>query len=148
MLTLIRELSNPLLNYIKDDPVRPDIPVDFRVSENRFVSGIVDDDTLNPKAIVCVSLQDFVPASVDELKQATETPTTAIFYTIWSYVPGAARELLFQTVDAIKQQYPTVERFVTLSPQTEMAKKFHLKNGAIVYRENPDTVNYEYLQDR
>jgi hypothetical protein len=147
MLTLIRELTDPILTYIKDDPVRPDIPVEFRISENRFVSSITDDETRDPKAIVCVSLQDFIPASVDELKEAAETPTTAIFYTIWSYVPGAARELLFETVDAIKKQYPTVDRFVTLSPPTEMAKKFHLKNGAVVYRENPDTVNYEYLQD-
>jgi hypothetical protein len=33
---------------------------------------------------------------------------------------------------------------VTLSPKTEMARKFHLKNGAEVFRENPDTVNYLY----
>jgi len=25
-----------------------------------------------------------------------------------------------------------------------MARKFHLKNGAEVFRENPDTVNYLY----
>ena len=38
----------------------------------------------------------------------------------------------------------TLKRFVTLSPKTELAKRFHLKNGAIVYRENDETVNYEY----
>ena len=27
-----------------------------------------------------------------------------------------------------------------------MARRFHLKNGAIVFRENIDTVNYEYAQ--
>jgi hypothetical protein len=33
---------------------------------------------------------------------------------------------------------------VTLSPKTEMARRFHLKNGAGVYRENSTTVNYIY----
>jgi hypothetical protein len=130
-----------LLEYIKDDPVRPEIPVDFRVSKNKFVSALVED---KPKAMVCVSLHDFVPEKVEDLAKDAESPTTAIFYTIWSYAPGAASELLFQTVEQIQQLYPTVERFVTLSPKTEMAKKFHLKNGAAVYRENENTVNYEY----
>ena len=26
-----------------------------------------------------------------------------------------------------------------------MARRFHLKNGAIVFRENIETINYEYL---
>ena len=39
----------------------------------------------------------------------------------------------------------TVKRFVTLSPCTEMARKFHLQNGAIELRQNEWTVNYEYL---
>jgi hypothetical protein len=33
---------------------------------------------------------------------------------------------------------------VTLSPKTDMARRFHLKNGAAVYRENLETVNYLY----
>jgi len=141
MLNFITNITDPLLEYIKDDPVRPEIPVDFRVSKNKFVSALVED---KPKAMVCVSLHDFVPEKVEDLAKDAESPTTAIFYTIWSYAPGAASELLFQTVEQIQQLYPTVERFVTLSPKTEMAKKFHLKNGAAVYRENESTVNYEY----
>jgi hypothetical protein len=74
----------------------------------------------------------------------TEVPTAAIFYTIWSYAPGAGVELLRATVAEIQRQFPSVNRFVTLSPKTEMAKRFHTKNGAGVYRENLDTVNYEY----
>jgi len=141
MLSFITNLTDPLLSYIKDDPVRPEIPVEFRVSENRFVSALVEED---PKAMVCVSLHDFVPESVDDLQKYADHPTTAIFYTIWSYAPGAASELLFQTVAQIKELYPTVERFVTLSPKTDMARKFHLKNGALIFRENESTINYEY----
>jgi hypothetical protein len=142
MLKFITDIADPLLQFIKDDPVRPEIPVDFRVSPNRFVSGLVDGE--NPSAMVCVSLCDQVPSSVSELAQEALAPTTAIFYTIWSYAPGAGKELLLQTVDEIKQQFPTITRFVTLSPKTEMARKFHHKNGAITLRENEDTINYEY----
>jgi hypothetical protein len=143
MLKFITDLTDPLLQFIKDDPVRPEIPVDFRVSPNRFVSGLVEGE--DPKAMVCVSLCDTVPASVSELAQEAMAPTTAIFYTIWSYAPGAGKELLQKTVDEIKQQFPTVTRFVTLSPKSEMARRFHHKNGAFTFRENEDTINYEYI---
>jgi len=141
MLCIIKNITDPLLKYVKDDPVRPEIPAEFRVTDNKFISALVEEQV---QAVVCVGLYDFVPTSVDELTSTAENYTTAIFYTIWSYVPGAGAELLFQTVEQIKRLYPTVERFVTLSPKTEMARKFHLKNGAEVLRENADTVNYEY----
>ena len=66
------------------------------------------------------------------------------FYTIWSYAPGAGRKLIFDAVEHIKQNNKDITRFVTLSPKTDMAKKFHTRNGAIVFRENEETVNYEY----
>jgi hypothetical protein len=141
MLNVIKDLNNPLLSYIKDDPVRPEIPTEFRVTRTRFVGALVDE---KPQAIVCVSLHDFVPESVEDLHREPIEPTTAIFYTIWSYVPGKAADLLFEVVDEIKKQFPTVTRFITLSPKTPMAKRFHLKNGASVLRENESTVNYEY----
>ncbi len=141
MLNVIKDLDNPLLSYIKDDPVRPEIPTEFRVARTRFVGALVDE---KPQAIVCVSLHDFVPETVEDLSKETEEPTTAIFYTIWSYVPGKASDLLFEVVEEIKKQFPTVKRFITLSPKTPMAKRFHLKNGASVLRENESTVNYEY----
>jgi len=144
MLTFIRDLTSPLLEFIKDDPVRPEIPTEFRVSGTRFVSSITDEETNQPRAMVCVSLQDLVPSSVDELMQESTSPKAAIFYTIWSYAPGAGAELLSKTVAQIQQQFPDVDRFVTLSPKTEMARRFHLKNGAEVFRENEFTVNYEY----
>lgn len=141
MLFIIEDLTDPLLEYIKDDPVRPEIPKEFRVTDNRFVSALVDE---SPAAIVCVCLQDFIPEDVTDLLSAAAAPTTAVFYTIWSYVPGAGADLLFQTVQEIKNRFPSICRFVTLSPKTELARRFHLKNGAIVLRENPNTVNYEY----
>ena len=95
--------------------------------------------------MVCVSLKNLVPATVAELDGDCSEPDTAVFYTIWSYMSGAGAQLIFDTVDAIRKQHPAIKRFVTLSPKTQMAYKFHMRNGAMVLRENADTVNYEYL---
>jgi len=147
MLHFIRDLSHKLLEFIKDDPVRPEIPTDFRVSEGRMVAALAEKDD-DPDAMVCVSFHDFVPAGVDDLKNVAQVPTTAVFYTIWSYKAGKGRDLLFEAVKGIQEQYPSVTRFVTLSPKSELARRFHLKNGAIVFRENIETVNYEYNPDK
>ena len=37
-----------------------------------------------------------------------------------------------------------LNRLVTLSPLTEMAKKFHLRNGAELLQINEQTQNFEY----
>ena len=145
MLHFITDLTHKLLEFIKDDPVRPEIPTDFRVSEGRMVAALADKED-DPDAMVCVSFHDFVPAGVDDLSNVAEVPTTAVFYTIWSYKAGKGRDLLIQAVKGIQEQYPSVTRFVTLSPKTEMARRFHLKNGAIIFRENIETVNYEYTK--
>jgi hypothetical protein len=142
MLHLITTLTDNLLTYIKDDPVRPDIPAEFRVQPNRFVAALVENE--RPTSIVCVSLHDFVPESVQDLQRTVEQPDTAVFYTIWSYKPGSGADLIRTLVPKIREVFPSVTNFVTLSPKTDLARKFHLRNGAIVFRENPDTVNYLY----
>lgn len=142
MLEIISDKNSTYLSYVKDDPVRPEIPESFRVSNNRFITALVEDDS-TPLAMLCISIQNEVPKAVEELIDDIDG-TIAIFYTIWSYAPGSAVKLLLDTVDHIKKTFPAVTRFVTLSPQTEMARRFHLKNGACVYRENESSVNYEY----
>lgn len=144
MLTFIKDLSNKLLDFIKDDPVRPEIPTDFRVSNGRMVAALVNEE--KPDAMVCVSFHDFIPENVNDLSNTTQVPTTAVFYTIWSYKAGKGQELLIAAVKGIQQEYPSITRFVTLSPKTDVARRFHLRNGAIVFRENVDTVNYEYTR--
>ena len=146
MFQFITDLSHTLLSFIKDDPVRPEISKDFRVSDGRVVAALTDEEQ-QPEAMVCVSFHDFVPEDVAGLHKTAQVPTTAIFYTIWSYKSGKGRDLLYQAVKGIQAQYPSVTRFVTLSPKTNMARRFHLKNGAIVLRENIDTTNYEYLTE-
>ena len=143
MLHLIKDLSNKLLDFIKDDPVRPEIPTEFRVSNGRLVAALAERED-DPDAMVCVSFHDFIPEDVKDLDNTAQVPTTAIFYTIWSYKSGKGQELLRAAVKGIQEQYPSVTRFVTLSPKTNLARRFHLKNGATIFRENLETINYEY----
>lgn len=145
MLHFITDPKDPKLDFVKDDPVRPEIPKEFRVGKDRFVASIGDE---TPLAMVCVNLLNFVPSAVNELGEAVEEVNTAVFYTIWSYAPGAGKELLMQTVEQIKERFPTITRFVTLSPKTEMARRFHTKNGATTLRENSESVNYEYPNNK
>jgi hypothetical protein len=67
-----------------------------------------------------------------------------VFYTIWSYAQGAGRRLIEAAQQDIKTHEPEITTYVTLSPKTEMARRFHHKNGATTYRENADSVNYLY----
>lgn len=142
MLRLINSISDALLEYIKDDPVRPEIPREFRVSHNRFVAALLDDN--RPTSMVCVSMHDFVPQCVEDLSITSIMPTICVAYSVWSYSPGAGKKLIMSVIKDIKNYHPTISRVVTLSPKTEMARKFHLKNGAFILNENKDTVNYEY----
>jgi len=142
MFHIISTPSDPFLEYIKDDPVRPEIPVNFRVGSTTEVLVLQDEG--KPKAIVCVAYRDFVPKDTDELMKEPEVPSVAVFYTIWSYAPGAGRDLIVQARKELPKLKPNIKKFVTLSPTTEMAKRFHLKNGASVFRSNENSVNYEY----
>ena len=64
MLTIITDIADPLLDLVRDDPVRPEIAREFRVAPNRFVAALVQDRV---QAMTCVSLQHQVPHQVAEL---------------------------------------------------------------------------------
>ena len=144
MLHIINDLRDNLLTLIKDDPVRPELTPEFRVNSNSKIFVLRDDVTDEPLAVTCVKFLDGIPHNVDQLAELAVHTNTAVFYTIWSYASGAGRRLIEEAQAEIRLQNPEVETYVTLSPKTEMARKFHLKNGAEIFRENPDTVNYLY----
>jgi hypothetical protein len=143
MLHIIRDLSDSLLNLIKDDPVRPEIPLEQRVNANSRIFVLKDAEN-RPIAVTCVKFLEGVPSSVEELADVAVNTNTAVFYTIWSYAAGAGRRLIEEAQKSIKEEMPEVETYVTLSPKTEMARRFHHKNGAVTFRENADSINYEY----
>jgi hypothetical protein len=143
MLERITTLTDELIRLLKDDPVRPEIPADFRVDKNSRVY-VLKSETGEPMAVTCVKFLAEIPQSVDDLANVAVNTSTAVFYTIWSYAAGAGRSLIEAAQEDIKTHEPQVKTFVTLSPKTEMARKFHHKNGATTYRENQDSINYQY----
>ena len=143
MLHVIQDLQDNLLNLIKDDPVRPEIPAEQRVNANSKIF-VLKDDNDQPIAVTCVKFLEMIPKTVDDLADTVVNTNTAVFYTIWSYAQGAGRRLIAEAQEKIRQEQPEVTTYVTLSPKTEMARRFHLKNGAEVFQENETTVNYLY----
>lgn len=143
MLHRINDLTDEFLRLVKDDPVRPEIPLEQRVNEHSKIY-VLQDEQGSPTAVTCVKFLSDIPKSVDELTDLAVNSTTAVFYTIWSYAAGAGKDLITAAQNEIKQTNPEVTTFVTLSPKTEMARRFHHKNGATTFRENEDTVNYLY----
>lgn len=143
---MIYKLTGPEDKYadkLKDDPVRPHISNNHRFGGNSSVLALVENEQV--RAMVCTKMCSRVPSSEAELlTDETDEPSVIIFYTIWSYDKGAGRELILQALEKVKQEMPTIKRYITLSPSTEMAKRFHLKNGAEIFRVNSGSVNYEY----
>lgn len=141
MLHIIDNINDPLTRLIQDDPVRPEISLSARIHQWAEIFVLEEND--QPAAVTCVRYMDSVPACVEDLSQVTN-PSVAVFYTIWSYQPGAARRLIMAAQAWQRANRPEIHRWVTLSPKTEMARVFHHRNGAVTLRENTDTINYEY----
>jgi hypothetical protein len=141
MLKLIND--DWTLGYVKDDPVRPHLPMAWRISDGREVYTLEDDDAGVARAVVCVAYTKGVAITEQDLNN-TDNPDTAMFYTVWSYDKGAGREIIFSTAEVIQREKPHIKRFCTLSPLTEMAEKFHLRNGAKFVRKGHTCQNFEY----
>ena len=142
MLHLIRDLSDRFFALLNEDPVRPHIPHETRIGKNKDIFVLEEQD--QPGARTCVSYQLSVPEDEHTLFEICDDPNTAVFYTIWSYKSGKGRQLILDSVNYIQEHRSSVRNFVTLSPKTEMARRFHLNNGARVLRENANTINYVY----
>lgn len=139
----IRDINDPLAQVIKDDPVRPHIPLEQRINDAAEILLLKAGEEV--LAATCMTWLNDIPADEQDLVDMPHDKAVAVFYTIWSYSPGAGAKLLRQAADwLIKEYADTIKGIVTLSPQTDMARRFHLKNGAKVHRENPNSVNYQY----
>ena len=67
----------------------------------------------------------------------------AIAYTVWSKKKGGGKLIVKEVFKKIKKSNH-LNRLVTLSPLTEMARNFHLRNGAFELQVNKETQNFEY----
>lgn len=127
------------------DPVRPNIPRYMRYGHNRGIFVLTEDG--HPQAISCCAFIGEIPPNEERLLADHDEFNVAVFYTVWAMensTKGSGRMIINQGLNHIRWFKPHVKYVVTLSPKTEMARKFHLSNGATVYRENEDTINYEY----
>lgn len=149
-LTVITYDNNKKLNFkVSDDPVRPELDLDFRLSPGRTVYALTEDGEY--KAAICIAYCNEVPTTVKELDYYSQAAhqdgqhgSIAVAYTVWSKKPRAGRKIIMDLIEIVKNS-DTIHRVVTLSPKTAMARKFHLNNGAFILQENAETDNYEYI---
>jgi len=136
-----------------EDPVRPDLDVVFRRSYGRKIFGVKYRKEIC--AIMCFGFTDEVPKTVKELDLMTRDAylksaqrdqnigKIAIAYTIWSKKKGGGKLIVKEVFKMIKKSNH-LNRLITLSPLTDMARNFHLKNGAVELQVNEETQNFEY----
>ena len=136
-----------------EDPVRPELDNEFRTSYGRKIYGVKYKNEIC--AIMCFGFTNEIPTSVKELDLMTKdahlqsirrdqkTGKIAIAYTVWSKKRGGGKLIVKEVFKKIKKSNH-LNRLVTLSPLTEMARKFHLRNGAIELQVNEETQNFEY----
>ena len=137
----------------KEDPVRPELDIQFRTNFGRKIFGVKYKKEIC--AIMCFGFTNEIPKTVEELDLMTKdaylqsalrdqkTGKIAIAYTIWSKKKGGGKLIVKEVFKKIKKSNH-LNRLVTLSPLTDMARDFHLRNGAIELQVNEKTQNFEY----
>jgi len=139
---------------VKEDPVRPELDLQFRQSYGRKIFGLKD-DVGEISAIMCFAFTDKVPKTVEEMDQLSKDSalqsihragaqgSIAIAYTVWAKKKGGGRAIVDEVYKMVKKSNHLI-RLVTLSPLTAMARNFHIKNGAEELQVNETTQNFEY----
>ena len=137
-----------------EDPIRPELDNEFRTSFGRKIYGVKYKGEIH--AVMCFAFTNEIPKDVKELdllskdaflQSATRDQKVgkiAIAYTVWSKKRGGGKLIVKEVYKKIKKSNH-LNRLVTLSPLTEMAKKFHLRNKAKLFRVNETTQNFEYF---
>ena len=138
---------------VEEDPVRPELDVVFRRSYGRKIFAVKYKKEIC--AIMCFGFTDDIPTTVKELDLMTRDAylnsaqkdqnigQIAIAYTIWSKKKGGGKLIVKEIFKMIRKSNH-LNRLVTLSPLTVMARNFHLNNGAIELQVNKETQNFEY----
>jgi len=139
---------------ISKDPIRPELDNDFRTSYGRKIYGVKYKDEIH--AVMCFAFTNKIPKTVKELdllskdaflqsaQRSQKIGKIAIAYTVWSTKKGGGKLIVKEVFKVIKKSNH-LNRLVTLSPLTEMARNFHLRNGAVEVQVNETTQNFEYI---
>jgi len=135
------------------DPIRPELDNEFRTSYGRKIYGVKYQNEIH--AVMCFAFTNQIPKTVYELdifsrdaflQSATRDQNVgkiAVAYTVWSKKKGGGKLIVKEVFKMVKQSNH-LNRLITLSPLTEMARNFHLKNGASEIQVNETTQNFEY----
>jgi|TARA_A100001037_G_scaffold70205_1_gene62798 gamma-glutamylcyclotransferase (GGCT)/AIG2-like uncharacterized protein YtfP len=138
---------------VEEDPVRPELDNEFRTGFGRKIYGVEYQGEIH--AVMCFAYTNEIPRSVDELEKLSTDAflqsamrdqkggQIAIAYTVWSKKKGGGKLIVKEVFKKIKKSNH-LNRLVTLSPLTEMAKNFHERNGAKLIQINETTQNFEY----
>jgi len=132
---------------VSEDPVRPELDVEWRTSYGRKIYGLKYKDEI--EGIICIAYTNDVPSSVKELDLMSQNAhlqnnsDTAVAYTVWSRKRGAGKEIIGKIGDMMKAS-DNITTLVTLSPLTPMATHFHIRNGAKQFAINNTTQNFKY----
>ena len=137
----------------EEDPVRPELDNEFRTGYGRKIYGVEYQEEIH--AVMCFAYTNKIPKSVEELEKLSTDAflqtamrdqaggQIAIAYTVWSKKKGGGKLIVKEVFKKIKKSNH-LNRLVTLSPLTEMATKFHTRNGAKLVQINETTQNFEY----
>ena len=137
-----------------EDPVRPELDNKFRTSYGRKIYGVKYKEQIH--AVMCFAFTNEIPKSVEDLDKLSKDAflqsalrdqkvgKIAIAYTVWSKKKGGGKLIVKEVFKMIKKSNH-LNRLVTLSPLTEMATKFHLRNKAKLISVNETTQNFEYI---
>ena len=140
---------------VEKDPVRPELNNEFRTSYGRKIYGVKYKNQIH--AVMCFAFTNEIPKSVKELDNLSKDAflqsalrdqkvgKIAIAYTVWSKKKGGGKLIVKEVFKMIKKSNH-LNRLVTLSPLTEMAAKFHLRNNAKLISVNETTQNFEYIK--
>ena len=128
----------------EDDPVRPELNNDFRISNGRKIFGLKYNNEI--EGVVCIAFTNELPATVKELDLMSvneKDSQIAIAYTLWSLKKGAGKKIMKELLKYMKQQN-NIDSIMTLSPLTPVATHYHIRNGAKLIKINPTTQNFQY----
>ena len=128
----------------EDDPVRPELDNEFRISNGRKIFGLKYNNEI--EGVVCIAFTNELPATVKELdlmSVSEKDSQIAIAYTLWSLKKGAGKKIMKELLKYIKQQN-NIYSIMTLSPLTPVATHYHIRNGAKLIKINPTTQNFQY----
>ena len=128
----------------EDDPVRPELDNEFRVSNGRKIFGLKYNNEI--EGVVCIAFTNELPATVKELDLMSvneKDSQIAIAYTLWSLKKGAGKKIMKELLKYMKEQN-NIDSIMTLSPLTPMATHYHIRNGAKLVKINPTTQNFQY----